>query len=236
MLELFKKGIKNPKRIPPFLLAKVLPASMLHRAQTHTVRYKKEDGFATFVQGGFAGGTSDRIEFAARNYYEISTLIDIINEHCRDVNQSIEIGCGYGRLSPWIAELSDHHVGLDANREVISRAEELYPDIEWVPERIQDYPAPDVGFDLVVTWTVLQHVPPESIEETVKQIQDLLNENGTVIICEETKRAAGEVTWPRSIQQYDTLFERLRLVDTWERILEPTYQGHAGNILLFKPE
>lgn len=154
-----------------------------------------------------------------------------------DINptKTLEIGCGYGRLSPWIANHGCEHHGIDPNGEMISRARSLYPDIHWQVGSIQDSEyAPD-EFDFIYAWTVLQHIPPEDIEAVARNIVSTLQPGGYLLLCEEVSGEVEKHLWPRPVERYDELFRELSLVKSQDRTLEPTAKEEpSSKILLFE--
>lgn len=233
MAKLLKKRRKWPREALPFVLGKVIPGPVLEAARQYSSSWEDRGEYITFRHGGFAGGTSDRPEFSARNYYEITQLRSLLEEYDVSATRSAEVGCGYGRLSPWIADFSTQHYGIDPNETQIEKARTLYPDCRWVESTAQDLPFDDGHFDLVVTWTVLQHIPPESIRKAIRQIERVSADRGRVILCEETEGEAGVNTWPRSTAEYSDLFASFSLVETRDRDLEPTFPDHGGEIMVF---
>jgi SAM-dependent methyltransferase len=234
MIKKVIKGLKEPNKMLPYILGRSLSSSTLERAQQKQTRWKKEGGYYTFEIGGFAGGTEDRPEFAARNYYEISTLRQVMMENNISVERAAEIGSGYGRLAPWISDFSSEYVGIEPNERAIERAKDLYPDLAWRNSRLQDLDCEGQDFDLTVTWTVLQHIPPEDIEQVVRKIRSMTAQQGQILICEETQGGEGSHTWPRSPERYDELFGSWNRKVTKERVLEPTYSEHGGKIMLYE--
>mgnify|MGYP006282909131 FL=1 len=106
--------------------------------------------------------------------------------------------------------------------EVIDIATENYHHIEFRYRRAQSLPFPRDDFDLVVCWTVLQHVPDSEIEAVAREISRVLNEEGTLLLLEDTnvateKAASGVSIWPRSVRRYEELFEDRHLADADHR-------------------
>jgi hypothetical protein len=85
---LINKGIQNPSRIPGYLL---------HQLTGTSRRWYNNSDFVTFEEGGFVSATS-RDELLARHNIEAKYIRSLFNE----ANTSLEIGCGFGRLSPVI--------------------------------------------------------------------------------------------------------------------------------------
>lgn len=228
LLSLIRDGIRDPHKIPPYLIRQWFPSKYKKWYQTTTG--------ITFQIGGFAGGTDSIPEFSARNYYEISLMRDVLQTHEITVQNSLEIGCGYGRLSPWIAEFAENHYGIDINEEAIDKARVLYPHLHWKNSSIQHNRLQSNKFQLTVTWTVLQHIPPSEINNVRSQINRISSKGGYLLICEETEGPGDNHVWPRSIKTYDWLFRQFKLIETRSRQLEPTYNDHSpgGEIMLFK--
>ena len=235
MIELIKKGVRSPRDVPPYIMAKILPSSILKRTYDFQSSAIEGDGFYTFEEGGFAGGANTRAEFAAKNYYEVSQIQNVLENIGMDLDNSLEVGAGYGRLSPWIADFSNTHLGIDPNRDAINKARRQYPKLDFEECLIQDFSVNNGPFDLVVTWTVLQHIPPGSIQDAVTTIQSVSSTPSYILVCEETSPEAGnDHTWPRSVNEYNDLFEGQELVEVQNRELEPTYRHQGGKIILFR--
>lgn len=232
MIDKIRKGIRNPNDALVYLLRQTIPASTLERAQNGHPKWTKKEDFYTFQEGGFAGGTGDRPVFCARNFYEIRQLRKIVGDIAPTT--SAEIGSGYGRLSPWIAQFSSEHYGFEPNTKACNKAKMLYPNIQWRNEKIQGVSAENYNVDLIVTWTVLQHIPPSSIHEAIEKIKSMVSEQSYILICEETEGEAGSHTWPRDVEKYNELFNEHELLEVQTRELEPGYESHAGEIMIFE--
>jgi ubiquinone/menaquinone biosynthesis C-methylase UbiE len=78
-----------------------------------------------------------------------------------------------------------------------------------------DLPFPDGQFDLVTTWTVLQHLPPDRIGVACKELCRVLGPAGTLLLCEETRLAdqpggPRPHTWHRHPEDYQDMFASLK--------------------------
>lgn len=213
--DLAKKGLRNPGQIPPFLLGRLFPNSKW------APNWRQEDGYVVFGDGGFAGGDPSRPELSTRIYNEVQQLHELLSGEQYD--RSLEIGCGYGRLTPWIATHAETSVGIDPNKEAIEQARTMYPDLEFTATGADDLPFPDDEFDLVVSWAVLQHVPPDSIEQVAAELDRVSTDDGTIVLCEKTSGDPGSMTWVRSPPEYEALFAPRELGALAARPAEPTF-------------
>ena len=214
-INLVKKGISDPTRIPPYLLGRLFPNSRWGP------EWRREGGFVTFEDGGFAGGSPTRPELSARIYYEVNKIRESLGD--RQFDRSLEVGCGYGRLSGWIAEYADEAVAIEPNAEALEQAKVLYPDIEFREALAGDLPFSDDLFDLLVSWSVLTHVDPKKIEGAAAELKRVATEDATFLLCEQTTGERSPANWSRPQAEYERLFEPYRIVKTGDRGTEPTH-------------
>ena len=98
---------------------------------------------------------------------------------------AVEIGCGVGRVCRALSERFDRVIGLDISPEMIRRARELVPD-DRVSFEIGDGssmgPVADSSADLVLSFTVFQHIPEVSvIEGYIREAGRVLRTGGLVV-------------------------------------------------------
>ena len=132
-------------------------------------------------------------------------------------DRSLEIGCGFGRLSPYIAEHFEQHTAVDINRWALSEASQFYPGIAFSESSATELPFPDLSFDVVITWTVLQHIPNHLVGKALSEIVRVTNPKTLIILCEATLYAdvpekKGQHTHDRSPEFYSKAFSPRRLI------------------------
>lgn len=196
---------------------KILPMAVLRRLFPKSARLgfpwmHLPDGSVTFRERGFVSASSPAMLLARHNYeteYIRRLLAGVI------ATKSLEIGCGYGRLTPTFASFSHDHVAIDINTTALSLARTAYPKLSFQASSVADIPFADGSFDLISTWTVLQHVPPDRIARACAEIVRVLAPGGTLLICEETRHAgvpsAATHTWHRHMDEYARLLKPLSL-------------------------
>lgn len=219
--EYVRKGVQNPTKIPPFLLGRLFPRSRWApelRPGTH---------FTKFVEGGFAGGSPTRPELCARLYYETTQLEELLGD--RRYDRSLEFGCGFGRLTGWIADYADENVAIDPDVEVLGEAERNYPHVEFVPAIGNRLPFDDESFDLAVSWMVLTHVPPSRFARTIDELKRVVTPTGTILLCERTRGEHRPGTRPQPRATYEEHFAPYELQQCETRRTEPTWD-HSDNI------
>jgi SAM-dependent methyltransferase len=203
---------------------------------TAGLQWHRQGEHITFGWDGFVAAPDLPILFA-RHHYETALIRRLLDG--RPVSRSLEFGCGFGRLSPTFAGLSQSHVAVDINADALQAARTAYPDLSFEQIDGDHLPFPDQSFDLLVSWTVLQHVPPNKIDATVGELRRVLTSRGIVLLCEET-RNVGEPTkhcWHREPGFYERAFDPLQLVESSyvEEIDRLPGTSSPGRVMLFTP-
>jgi len=185
--------------------------------------------------------------FAARTYIEHRDLRRVILQalgHVPVRTRAAEFGSGFGRITPVLTEYALSVTGFEREAAFITESKSLFPDISFDHvESLSRVPAPDASFDLVLTFTVLQHLTDESLRLVVAEIIRVLRPSGVLILCEETdvSQRTGDVFDPngictigRSVDTYAKLLQPLTLSATHPRRIEPTYpRSEVGTYMTF---
>jgi len=172
-------------------------------------------------------GVSQKLPlFSTRLFYEVSLLEKILGNLM--VEKSLEIGCGYARLTPWVANHSKEHYAIDPTKKLYEWAKLLYPDVHFENTTCDELPYPDNYFDLVITWTVIQHIPPGRFKKSIEEIKRVLKNDGVLVITEYTQENSScTTTWGHSIEEYSSLFQPKKLVEHFERKVEHFTPFHS---------
>ena len=172
--------------------------------------------------------------FSSRLYCEVKLLQKALANSKFD--KSLEIGCGYGRLTPWIMEYSKEHYAVEPEKRLFRDARLLHPQAHFYNTKAQKLPFPDDFFDLCVTWTVLQHIPPEEQAKAAKEIKRVAKKSATIIIAEETGTFHSDTVWFRTLDGWAELFRPWKLVLQIDRVLEETACKDHGKVMRFERE
>lgn len=171
--------------------------------------------------------------FSARLYKEVKLLNEAIGDY--HAKRSLEIGCGYGRLTPWLTEHSDQHYAIEPESALLNDAKKLYPDVRFHHAVAQELPFLDNYFDLCVTWTVLQHILPKELAKAVAEIKRVCTSDAVIILAEGV-REGGNLTWPHALEEWEDLFSPWKLSWCKKRIIEETHKGESGLVMRFEIE
>jgi SAM-dependent methyltransferase len=210
-----KRLLQEPLRIPGTIVRRLLP----NHPRLGYPWIRSTDGSITFREEGFVAAQSPAL-LLARHHYEVACIRNLLRG--MEIGRSLEIGCGYGRLTPTFAEFSAEHIAVDINPTALDKACQAYPDYDFRAGSATELPFLDAQFDLVTTWTVLQHIPPDRIEVACNELRRVLAPGGTLLLCEETRSAGQPVgrrphTWHRH-------------PDDYQRLLAPLEQTYSSDL------
>jgi SAM-dependent methyltransferase len=184
--------------------------------------------------------------FAARTYLEHRDLRRLLNDTLggEKLERACEFGVGFGRMVPVLSEFAASVVGFEREPEFVGQARLLFPKLVFQQvDSLERVTAEDNSFDLVLTFTVLQHLIDSVCRSVVAEIRRVLRPGGRLVICEETDPAhiSGDILEPngmctigRPVSIYAEWLKPLVLAETRPRIIEPTYpRPDVGTYMLF---
>ena len=182
-----------------------------------------------------------------RNYLEQREVRGYLQQAAlaAPVARAYDIGCGFGRLTPVLAEVAAETVGFERETSLVATARLLLPGLTFKEVSSLDMlPAADATGQFVMTFTVLQHMPDPLAERVLAEIVRVAATDAHILLCEETDAAleAGVAsvadlgyTRGRSVAWYAARLSPFTLVATAPRIIEPGYpRPDVGTFMFFK--
>jgi ubiquinone/menaquinone biosynthesis C-methylase UbiE len=164
-------------------------------------------------------GSSTRPEFAKEMYVDSCHFDSLINGYRAD--RSLEIGCGFGKMTPWISEVANESHAIDQETDLVQITDDLYPEVTVEQAQASDLPYPDNHFDLVVIWGVLMHVPPDVIGQVEWEVERVTTTDGVILVSERVGGAEKMYrSWIRSSEFYEQMFTSKEIAVTRERDVE----------------
>lgn len=183
-----------------------------------------------------------------RNYLEQGLVRDCVHraEMTTPITRAYDVGCGFGRLTPVLSEFASVVVGFEREATLIATARQLLPALEFIEvASLETLPVPDASAELVMTFTVLQHMPDPEAEAVIREMARVLAPGGHVLVVEETDptleagdvtRAEAGYTRGRPWSWYEARFAPLQLIRMGPRVIEPGYpRADVGTYMLFGP-
>ena len=178
------------------------------------------------------GASKSLPTFSSRLYYEVRSIRHFLGD--LHVKRALELGCGYGRLTPWIADFADEMFMVEPERDLAEETVKLYPTFTLASATADKMSFPNKHFGLIVSWTVLQHIPPGKIEQSISEIKRVAEDDATILLAEHTQSTSSPITWGRSIEEYMTLFAPFNLTRHEPRNLEVSLSGFFGDVMKFE--
>jgi len=125
----------------------------------------------------------------------------------------LDIGCGVGDFTIMFAKKGAEVYGIDISKEAINIAKERASNLNnaiFMVGKVETMNFPDETIDLILSVTVLQHIPDNAFPLAVKNIVRCLKNDGYLIIFEsvkQKKKAPAFIIY-RSEKDYEEAFRR----------------------------
>jgi 2-polyprenyl-3-methyl-5-hydroxy-6-metoxy-1,4-benzoquinol methylase len=117
---------------------------------------------------------------------------------------ALDIGCGFGRWTRWLASHGAEAVGVDPTEGMLQAA-------RGVPGKATDYrrmsatalALPDALFDVVTCITVIQHLEPREQDVAIAELSRVLRPGGTAVLLDLIDLGdRGKIVYPRAARDW----------------------------------
>lgn len=145
------------------------------------------------VHESFHKNTSIQTSIIKRNNFTYKLILDLLDKYLDNSSKKIlDIGCGAGTLSFYMANKSNSIYGIDISNSAVSaciKSAKILGLAEKTLFKVMDFPykIPNGKFDLVVVFEVLEHLKDDDL--ALKKIFMRLKRGGIVIISTPSKNA-----------------------------------------------
>lgn len=177
----------------------------------------------------------------ARTYWEHRELRNFMGSllsQNMDLNllerqRGAEYGCGYARMTPVLTEFCKEVTAFERDEELAAIAKEAFKPFGVVHRvaSLEKVPQEDASLDLVLTYTVLQHMPDEEAQRVINEIRRTLAPNAYVFLVEDDFGPSGGGMWRRTPETYAKMLDMRLLVSTF-RMFEDGRKN--GNLMAFQ--
>ncbi len=95
----------------------------------------------------------------------------------------LDLGCGNGRLYKMVKDLGVLYTGIDLSEDLVKKAQESFPGINFITGSALDLPFDDNSFDKVISIAVLHHIPSLELRKRFfKEAYRVLKKDGQLIL------------------------------------------------------
>jgi SAM-dependent methyltransferase len=110
-----------------------------------------------------------------------------VREHLRPLldrnpKSALDVGCGIGLISAWLAKAIPRVVGVDVSPRSIEVCRKLHPAGEFRVCALPDERLPDGPFDLVTFVDVLEHLPLPQLKLVFERVDEVIADAGVVAV------------------------------------------------------
>lgn len=99
-----------------------------------------------------------------------------------DTDSVLELGCGTGELTSITAQHVSFITGVDYSRSMINLAMKRYPSLLFMRAMGHILPFSDEKFDKIYLLGVIQHIPYQYFEPTIKELLRTVKKGGKILI------------------------------------------------------
>ncbi len=180
-------------------------------------------------------------------------LIEVIGKGLVSGDRVLDVACGTGNYSLYLAKQGLNVTGVDFSETAIeianSRKEELGLPVEFIVGNVLELTTllPDEKFDFILDYSTLHHIFPEDVAGYAAQFTSLLKPGGKLlVVCysEKDETARGETSargrfgnemFYRTKEEIEGLYHGLNMVSYKETLLGKRLHHH-GHCFVFEAQ
>lgn len=130
-------------------------------------------------------GLSNEDSLIQRHYLAYEFCLPFVEE-----NKVLDLGCGEGYGAFYLADKAGRIIGVDIDKDIVKHAKEKYRKdnlaFEVMDPKRLDFP--DKTFDAVISLHVIEHVPPNKIQEHLQEVKRVLKGKGIYIVATPNRK------------------------------------------------
>jgi len=121
-------------------------------------------------------------EFSSTRKYLWDDLKPLV-KYTRNGDKVLDLGCGNGRLYQLFEGVSIDYIGLDISEELIKKAQEKFPEIEFAVGDMRELPFPDDSYDVIYSIAAFHHLAnAEDRLKALSEMRRILKPGGKIIM------------------------------------------------------
>ena len=135
-----------------------------------------------------AGFYDDFVDYELDSLRRPNRRLRRVHEHLepllaeRQPQSALDVGCGIGITTAWIAERVPRVVGVDISPHTIETAARVHRAPEFRVAALPGDPLPEGPFDLITFIDVLEHFPPDALRSAFTRIDEAIAPDGVLAL------------------------------------------------------
>ena len=175
-------------------------------------------------------------------------LVSLIEQGIIKPCRALDVGCGEGYYSKYLAEKGFEVTGIDFSELAIAKAKLNAPEVDFkVIDAAKDNLTQLGQYDFCLEWSIMHCIPPEQRAQYVTKIADRMNTGGLLLTTsfnymaekhgkpgQRERHTSGSTTlWFLSLKEMKDLFKpHYDIIEANDNQI--TLGGHKANYLLLK--
>lgn len=142
----------------------------------------------------FHSCTMEQNKLISKNNFTYRNILQVINKYVSEGQDILDIGCGSGTISFYLASKGNIVEGIDISDKAIHECKKSAKNLnlsQVTDFRVMDFPnnvpSGEGRFDAVILIEVLEHLPNDRL--ALKKLYKLLKKNGIIIVSTPSLRA-----------------------------------------------
>jgi SAM-dependent methyltransferase len=151
-------------------------------------------------------------------FFQLRAVERLLAGHRLAGARALDVGCGSGRWSRWLAARGAQVVGVDPTAAMLETARRLSPGVRFEAMSATDLGFPPDHFDFVMAVTVIQHLQPAEQARAAAAMARVVRPGGTLFVFDLIdRRDPGRIVFPRAPEDWIALYGGLGLqMVRWE--------------------
>ena len=142
-------------------------------------------------------------------HFQLRTVARMLGDLPLQRARALDVGCGSGRWTRWLAERGAEPVGIDPTAAMLETARRLSPGLTFHRMSATTIDLPEASFDLVMAVTVIQHLRPDEQARAAAAMSRVLRSGGHLFVFDLIdQRDPGRVVFPRLPEAWIELYRQ----------------------------
>jgi ubiquinone/menaquinone biosynthesis C-methylase UbiE len=142
-------------------------------------------------------------------FFQLRAVERMLGDVTFACTRALDVGCGSGRWSRWLAARGAEVVGVDPTAAMLETARRLSPGVQFEPMSATALDFPPARFDFVMAVTVIQHLQTAEQERAAQAMCRVLRPGGTLFVLDLIdQRDPGRVVFARTPQAWIDLYRQ----------------------------